>query len=199
MNIHSAKFIKGIIGTNGILYDGKFQVAFIGRSNVGKSTLINSLTLRKDLARSSAHPGRTIRLDFFLINDSLYFVDLPGYGYAKRSEEKREKIAKMILWYLLYSEVKDRLVILIIDAKVGLTPYDLDMLKTIREAQIDHIIVANKIDNLKMGQAEKKLGEIKEVSKGSEVVPYTSKEKRGRDQLIKSISSHIPQLFFRNG
>src|SRR3989338_837689 len=105
MKIISAKFVKGINGTDDILYDEKFQVAFLGRSNVGKSTLINSLTMRRNLARSSSTPGKTIRMDFFLINNDLYFVDFPGYGFAERSLEKREKLGKMILWYLRFSEV----------------------------------------------------------------------------------------------
>lgn len=191
MNITSAKFIKGVIGTNDILYDGKFQVAFMGRSNVGKSSLINSLTGKDGLARSSASPGKTIRMDFFLINDTFYFVDFPGYGYAKRSREARDTLEKMMLWYLLYSEVNNRLIVLIIDAKVGITAYDQEMVKRLREYHIDHIIVANKVDNLRRGQRDKKL---------SEVIAYSSKEKFGRNELMKKISSRmqltalLPQL-----
>ncbi|MFH0864013.1 MAG: ribosome biogenesis GTP-binding protein YihA/YsxC [Candidatus Gottesmanbacteria bacterium] len=189
MNI-TAKFIKGIIGTDDILYDGKFQVCFMGRSNVGKSTLINTLTQIKDLARSSSDPGKTIRMDFFLINDKYYFVDFPGYGYAKRSQEKREKLAKMILWYLMYSQVKKRLVILIIDAQVGMTPYDLDMLKTLHEEKVDYFIVANKIDKLKMNEKAKQLAKIKSDCGNSNVIPFSSKDKRERVNLLSQISSH---------
>lgn len=191
MNITSAKFIKGIIGTDDLLYDGKFQVAFMGRSNVGKSSLINSLTGKDGLARSSASPGKTIRMDFFLINDTFYFVDFPGYGYAKRSRDKRDTLERMMLWYLLYSEVKNRLIVLIIDAKVGITAYDQEMVKRLREYHIDHIIVANKVDNLRRGQRDKKL---------NEVIAYSSKEKFGRGELMKKISSRmqltalLPQL-----
>lgn len=191
MNISSAKFIKGIIGTDNILYDGKFQVAFMGRSNVGKSTLINALTQKSGLARSSSHPGKTIRMDFFLINNSYYFVDFPGYGYAKRSREKREKLAKMILWYLLYAEVKKKLVILIIDSQVGLTPYDLDMLKTLREENVDHLIVANKIDKLKMNEKEKQLIKIKSDCGNSQVTAFSSEDKRERVNLLFQISSYL--------
>lgn len=183
MKITSAQFIKGIIGTDDILYDGKFQVAFMGRSNVGKSSLINSLTGKINLVRTSSSPGKTIRMDFFLINDTFYFVDFPGVGYAKRSAQKREKIAKMILWYLLYSQVSNRLVILIIDAKVGITPYDADMLKTIREKNIDHIIVANKADNLTRSQKDKQIA--------SGVILYSSKQKYGRGELMNKISSYL--------
>ncbi|MDP2632924.1 MAG: ribosome biogenesis GTP-binding protein YihA/YsxC [Candidatus Curtissbacteria bacterium] len=191
MNIKSAAFVKGVIGSNEILVNGKFQVAFLGRSNVGKSTLINSLTRKKNLAHSSLSPGKTIRMDFFLINDSFYFVDFPGYGYAKHSYQKREKLAKMILWYLMYSEIKNRLVILVIDVKVGLTPYDADMLKTFHEHHINYIIVANKMDNLRMGQKEKQIINLQQEYPNSEVIPYSSKQKYQGFELIRRISSYI--------
>ena len=191
MKIVSAKFIKGIIGTDDILYDGKFQVAFMGRSNVGKSTLINSLTKKNSLARTSSSPGKTIRMDFFLVNDKVYFVDFPGYGYAKRSWEKREKLAKMILWYLMYSEVKKRLVVLIIDAKVGVTASDQDMIKTFREHHLDYIIVANKVDKVPISQRENQLTLIRNEYKNSVVIPYCSKQKSGSDTLNQTISSYI--------
>ena len=191
MKIKSATFVKGIIGSDEILFDGKFQIALMGRSNVGKSTLINSLTMRKKLARSSSSPGKTIRMDFFLINDSFYLVDFPGYGYVKHSSQKREKLAKMILWYLMYSEIKNRLVILVIDAKVGITPYDADMLKTFHEHHINYIIVANKVDNLQMGQKEKQIMNLQLENQNSEVIPYSSKQKHQGVDLMRRISSYI--------
>ena len=188
MKIVSAKFIKGIIGTDDILYDGKFQVAFMGRSNVGKSTLINSLVGIDNLARSSSDPGKTIRMDFFLINNNYYFVDFPGYGYAKRSPEKREKLAKMMLWYLMYAEVKNKLVILIIDAKVGMTPFDLDMLKTLREEKIDYLIIANKIDKLKMNEKDKQLAKIKSDCGDLEIITFSREDKREKFNLLAKIN-----------
>ncbi len=97
----------------------------------------------------------------------------------------------MILWYLMYSEIKNRLVILIIDAKVGLTRNDADMLKTLYEHHINHIIVANKVDNLQMSQKEKQLLKIKQECKNSEVIPYSSRQKYQRDELTRRISSYI--------
>ena len=191
MKILSAKFVKGINGTDDILYDGKFQVVFLGRSNVGKSTLINALTMRQNLARSSSTPGKTIRMDFFSINDNFYFVDFPGYGFAQRSLEKREKLGKMILWYLRFSEVKQRLAVLIIDAKVGLMPFDLDMLKTLREEKIDYLLVVNKVDNLKMDERKKQLEKIKSESGDMEIIAFSSKDKEGRAALMQKISSYI--------
>lgn len=191
MNIKSAVFVKGIAGTDEILSDGIFQVAFLGRSNTGKSTLINSLAMKKHLARSSSSPGKTVRMDFFLINDSFYFVDFPGYGFAKHSGEMREKLAKMILWYLMYSEITNRLVILVIDAKVGLTPFDEDMLTTLYEYQVKHIIVANKVDNLKMGEKDRQLADIRHKYPNSEVIPFSSKQKHQGVELMQRISSYI--------
>ncbi len=191
MKIKSARFIKGITGTDDILYDGRFQVAFMGRSNVGKSTLINSLAVIRNLARSSSSPGKTIRMDFFLINEKFYFVDFPGYGYAKVSGELHEKLRKIMLWYLMYAEVKNRLVVLIIDAKVGVTDYDREMLQILTEYKIDNIIVANKSDNLKMGQTDKQLKQIQTDCGDCEVVSYSSKLKYGREKLLQKISPYI--------
>lgn len=194
MKITSAKFIKGIAGTEDILYDGKFHVAFLGRSNVGKSTLINSLTSRNNLARSSATPGKTIRMDFFLINNAWYFVDFPGYGYAKRSQDQQEKLRKMILWYLMYSGVTNRLIVLILDAKVGITPYDQEVLEIFREHNIDHIIVANKIDNLQRNEKEKQLKQIQQDSGNPEIISYSSKLAYGRNELMGRISERITKI-----
>lgn len=183
----SAKFIKGVIGTNEILYDGKFQIAFIGRSNVGKSSLINSLVMKKNLARSSSKPGKTIRLDFFLINNKFYFVDLPGYGYSKVSAKRYDDLRKMILWYFLYSEIKNRMAVLIIDAKIGVTPLDQEMINILKENKIDFVIVANKIDKLKMGQKEKQLKKIQAECNGLKIISYSSITKEGRKELMKEV------------
>jgi GTP-binding protein len=147
--------------------------------------------MKKYLARSSSNPGKTIRMDFFLINDSFYFIDFPGYGFSKHSAEIREKLAKMILWYLMYSEIKNRLIILVVDAKVGLTPYDTDILSTLYEYNVNHIIVANKIDNLKMDKKNKQLTDISMKYPNSEVIPFSSKQKHQSRELIRRIMEYI--------
>lgn len=186
--------MKGIIGTDDLLYDGKFQVAFMGRSNVGKSSLINSLTGKDTLARSSSNPGKTIRMDFFLINGNYYFVDFPGYGYAKRSREARDSLEKMMLWYLLFSEVKNRLVILVIDAKVGVTAFDQELIKRLRETNTNHIIVANKMDKVRRVLKDRQLALIRGTYKPSEVIAYSSKENYGKDELMKKILTGMHSL-----
>jgi len=186
MNI-SAEFIKGVTGTSDILYDGKFQVAFIGRSNVGKSSLINSLLMKRNLARSSSNPGKTVRLDFFLINHKFYFVDLPGYGYSKVSAKRQNKLREMILWYFLYSGIKERMAVLIIDAKIGLTDLDREMIDILKKNNINFVIVANKIDKLRMGEKEKQLKKIQDECGLSKIIPYSSIAKEGRKELMKTI------------
>ena len=104
MNITSAKFIKGVVGPADILDDGTPQIAFIGRSNAGKSSLLNSLTNSKKLAITSKTPGRTREINVFLINNTHYFMDLPGYGYAKAGGDTIEKISDLISWYLFESD-----------------------------------------------------------------------------------------------
>lgn len=187
MIITSAEFVKGIKGTDKILFDGKPQTAFVGRSNVGKSSLINSLVGRNSLARSSSQPGKTVRLDFFLINGTRYFVDLPGYGFAHMSADKHEDIRKMMMWYLEYADVKNRKVVLIIDIKVGLTEFDRQMMELLREHAIEFVIAANKVDSLKMGEKEKQLALIRSEVGTVLVIPYSAKTKVGKDTLLKYI------------
>src|SRR3989344_6748907 len=143
------------------------------------------------MARTSSSPGQTIRMDFFLINEMFYFVDFPGYGYAKTSADKREKLRKMILWYLMYSKVKNRLIILITDANVGITDFDRDSLDIIREQKLPHIIIANKADKLKMSEREPKLNAIREVSKDSLTIAYSAKENSGRAILLDNLNRFL--------
>ncbi len=192
MKIKTAEFIKGIMGTNEILEDGKKQVAFVGRSNVGKSSLINSLVGVKDLARSSSTPGRTQEINFFLINNRTYFVDLPGYGFAKTSKRKREKIRKMIIWYLTYSGVKPHRVILIIDARVGIKEFDIEMLSLLQEENIKTIVVANKMDKVKKSVEHKIIEKIKDqLSDNAKFLPYSAKTFLNKDRLIEFIFSNF--------
>jgi GTP-binding protein len=187
-----AKFIKGIVGTNEILKDKQDQIAFIGRSNVGKSTLINKLIGSKGLVKTSGQPGKTQQINFFLINEDLpgekYFVDLPGYGYAKISQKHREKMRKMILWYFISGEAKIKKVVLIIDAKSGLKEFDIEMINVLREYGHDFIIIANKVDKLNQKQYHKNLMEIKEeLGEDINILPVSAKTGRGTDKILEWI------------
>ncbi len=188
MSFKSAKFIKGIVAHNEILDDGKPQVALIGRSNVGKSSIINALTNQKALARTSAFPGHTQQINLFLINKSFYLVDLPGYGFARISGKGLEKLTNLINWYLFDSNVQQKLIVLIIDAKVGPTAYDLEMLKCLEEHQKKIIIVANKIDKLKNSEYKNQIKKIQDLIGSHQIIPCSAAKNKGINDLIREIA-----------
>ncbi len=188
MKITSAVFVKPLVGDDEILRDGIPQVAFIGRSNVGKSSVINSFTHEKGLARSSSTPGRTQEINFFLVNKAFYLVDLPGYGYARGSFEKRERLSEYISWYLFSPEIKHHKIVVIIDAKVGLTEADQHMLKELEESGKDVVILVNKVDRLKSNELQKNLFEIKKlVADKHQIIPYSAKDFTGIGALVEAI------------
>jgi len=186
--INSATFVKGIIGTNDILTDGIPEIAFVGRSNVGKSSLINSIVNRKDLVKVGKKPGKTTEINFFSINNKkLYLVDLPGYGYAKAPTKQKEKIKKLILWYLMYANAPLHKVVLILDVKAGLTDFDKEMIRVLREQGHEYLIVANKVDKLNQKNLSKQLRSIKEDAKEATVFPYSSLTRKGSESLLNEI------------
>ncbi len=188
--IISAEFEKGIKGTDVILDKPIPQVAFIGRSNVGKSSVINSLLGRKNLVKSSSVPGKTREINFFLVNKNIYFVDLPGYGFAKMSKKESEKLRKLIWWYFTSGEAKPKFVVLIVDAKVGITELDLDMIGVLKEYNHNVIILANKIDKLKKNDIKKKVFEIKEKVY-EEVIAFSAKTKYNKEKILTNLMSLI--------
>lgn len=174
--------MRGVRGSDELLDDGIPQIAFIGRANAGKSSLINSFTNNKNLARTSNTPGRTQELNIFLINKSVYFIDLPGYGYAKTTFEKWKDMNKLIYWYLFNSHHDPR-VVLVIDANVGPTEDDMGVLKFLEEKQKDIVVVANKIDKIKKSQLKNQIKKIENKMLGHKVFPYSSKDKIGIGEL----------------
>lgn len=192
MNILSAQFVKGLIGPDEILNDGKPQIAFIGRSNVGKSSVINTLANKKDLARTSSMPGRTQQINLFLISasggkGSFYFVDLPGYGFAKASKDSQEQIQKLIYWYFFGSNCDQQKVVLIIDANIGPTNADMEMLFSLKDSKKDVIILANKIDKIKKTVLVKQLKEIQDSVGDCKVIPYSAEKRIGINELFNEI------------
>ncbi|MEI6296686.1 MAG: ribosome biogenesis GTP-binding protein YihA/YsxC [bacterium] len=186
MNIKSAVFKKGIRGSDNILFDTKMQIAFIGRSNVGKSSLMNCLLNRSDLVRSGKLPGKTTEINFFLVNDMYYFVDLPGYGYAKLPLDVREQIAKMIQWYF-FQNVFKRKAVLVLDIKVGPNEMDLEMIRILQERKQEVIIVANKADTLNQKERVERIRDISSLIPGFEIIPGSAKTKEGRDEILGRI------------
>lgn len=176
--------MKAINGTDEILVDGTPQVAFIGRSNVGKSSVINALVGQKDLVKVGKKPGKTRTINFFKINKQFYLVDLPGYGYAKVGPKERERIRNLIVWYFTYSEARPLSVALILDIKVGLTDPDKEMLAVLREYGHRYVIIANKSDKLGPEGVKRQLSLISEAVGGEDVLPYSAKEKKGADAIL---------------
>ena len=172
--------------------DGRPEVAFLGRSNVGKSSLINSLLLRKGLARTSNTPGRTQSINYFLINDSFYFVDLPGYGYAKVSKTMRADWGKMAERYL---SKPDGLVLCIqlIDSRHKPTALDLQLNDWLLVNDSPSILVATKADKLSRNQLQKQLKETGELLGSRQVIAYSSETGLGRDQVWSEIQKAINQ------
>lgn len=186
MKITTSKFIKGIVSDDKTLGDGIPQIAFIGRSNVGKSSLINALTNSK-ISRTSSFAGRTQEINVFLINDSFYFVDLPGYGFARASGLGREKIGELIDSYLFNSLYKQKKIVLIIDANVGMTDRDILMFKELQRHHKDFIIVASKIDKMTQSEYHKKMALLRKTAGDQTVIPFSSKKRTGIDDLILEI------------
>lgn len=189
ITIKSAQFVRGVVGSDPFLDEKIPQIAFVGRSNVGKSSVINALTGVKDLAISSSTPGRTLQLNFFLINEEVFFVDLPGYGYSKTSLKQAEKMRKMIMWYLESGEARPKMVVLIVDANVGPTKFDIEMMELLSENQHPFIVVANKIDKVKQSEVVKKKRTIVEKLGTENVFYFSTKTKKGKEELLDALLS----------
>ncbi|MBS6766621.1 MAG: ribosome biogenesis GTP-binding protein YihA/YsxC [Clostridium sp.] len=167
----------------------KLEVAFAGRSNVGKSSLINALMNRKSYARTSQQPGKTQTINFYNINELLYFVDLPGYGYAKVSQDTVKKWGKMIDGYLHQSKVL-RLVFLLVDIRHKPNQNDIQMYEWCVNYGFNPIIIATKSDKIKRSQLQKQIKQIKDalqVVDGTPVIPFSALNKSGRDEVWEYI------------
>ncbi len=169
------------------------EFAFAGKSNVGKSSLINGLMNRKALARTSAQPGKTQTINFYHINDQMYFVDLPGYGYAKVSEKEKEKWGKMIENYLHKSK-KLKAVFLLIDIRHEPSGNDKMMYDWILHQGFEPIIIATKLDKINRSQIQKQLRLIREglkVVKNTIIIPYSAQTKQGREEIYELLDSYL--------
>lgn len=185
MKIKSAE-LETVCGITSTLPDNKqMEIAFAGRSNVGKSTLINGLLNRKSLARTSSQPGKTQTINFYHINREFYLVDLPGYGYAKVSRSVKEQWGKMIERYLKNSKTL-RLLFLLVDIRHEPNRNDIQMYDWAVQYGFNPIIIATKSDKIKRSQLQKQLKVIRQALhtvEGTPVIPYTSMTKDGRDEI----------------
>lgn len=169
------------------------EVAFAGKSNVGKSSLINALMNRKSLARTSAQPGKTQTINFYNINDAMYLVDLPGYGYAKASEEVKAKWGKMIENYL-HTSKKLKAVFLLIDIRHAPSANDKMMYEWMVYQGFAPIIIATKLDKIKRSQIQKNIKIVREglgVQPGTTIIPFSAETKQGRDEIWELIDSLV--------
>ena len=169
------------------------EIAFAGKSNVGKSSLINGLLNRKSLARTSSQPGKTQTINFYNVNKQLYFVDLPGYGYAAVSQEIRAKWGKMIERYLNTSKVIKK-VFLLIDIRHEPSENDCIMYNWIVENGYEPVIIATKLDKIKRSQVQKHIKMIKQKIRpieGTTIIPFSSQSKQGREEIWQLIEDTI--------
>ena len=171
------------------------EFAFAGKSNVGKSSLINGLMNRKSLARTSGSPGKTQTINFYNINDAMYFVDLPGYGYAKVSKQEKEKWGKMIENYLHRSKML-RCVFLLIDIRHEPSANDVMMYDWIVREGYNPVIIATKLDKINRSQKDKCLKIIRDKLKtvpGTLIFPYSAVTKQGRDEIYEYIDTFFEE------
>ncbi len=171
------------------------QVAFAGRSNVGKSSLINSLLGRKSLARVSSSPGKTITVNFYSIDRALYLVDLPGYGYAKRTLEEKKKWSALTDGYFTNNPNADllKLTVCLVDSRIGPTADDLSMMDYLVQCDMPFIVVATKADKLNATEKKKITEQLSAdplVGKADSVILYSSQTGMGKDDLWRVILSH---------
>ncbi len=176
----------------------RIEVAFAGKSNVGKSSLINTLMNRKSLARTSSKPGKTQTINFYNINDALYFVDLPGYGYANANEEVKAKWGKMVERYLQKSAML-RVVFLLIDIRHAPGENDKLMYQWIVNNGFNPVIIATKLDKIKRSQVKKQVDAIKNglhTVEGTPVFSFSAQTKQGREEIWEFIEEMMEQFSF---
>jgi GTP-binding protein len=203
MKITSAEFVKSAFERAHWPVDSRPEIAFLGRSNVGKSSLLNSLLQRKGLARTSNTPGRTQSINYFLINSKspasppsgsdatgFYFVDLPGYGFAKVSKSMRADWGKMAQEYLSDRE-ELALCIQLVDSRHKPSPLDLQLHEWLVFNEKEHVVVATKSDKLSANELAKQIRLIEAEMPGSRVIPYSSQTGKGRDAVWSAIATAI--------
>ncbi len=185
MKVVSAKFVKSAVRLAQYPTDGRPEFAFVGRSNVGKSTLLNMLLNRKGLAKTSKTPGKTQTINFFDVNGHIYFVDLPGYGYAKVSKAAKQRWERVMTDYLRKREPL-RLVVQLLDARHEPSDRDHEMLELLDRAEAPTLIVATKVDKLKRAKRDTSLAAIRkslELDEDALIVPCSALTGEGKREL----------------
>lgn len=198
MKIESAEFVASAHAEGGFRRDGRPEVAFVGRSNVGKSSLLNRLLGRKALARTGSTPGRTRAVNYFLINRRLYFVDLPGYGWARAGREERRRWAELVERYFAAASSRV-LVVLLVDSKVGATALDGQAFDYLTDLGADVVIAATKIDRVPRSRRQRAVAGIRQALALQEdgetaVVPVSARTGEGTGELWRRIETRLAGL-----
>lgn len=189
MNLQIAEFITSITDMSKLPKDGLPQIVFSGKSNVGKSSVINRVLNRKNFARVGETPGKTVHINFFRIDNRAYFVDLPGYGYAKVPKAEKERWGKLMEQYFSVPE-RVSLGIQIVDARHKPTADDVTMCAYFQSTGRPFVVVANKLDKLKKSELEPNLALIRQtlsLSEDTPLIPFSAEKGTGRDELVKAI------------
>ena len=193
INVQKAEFILSAASPKDFRRDALPQVAFAGRSNVGKSSVINRLLNRKNFARVGAAPGKTTQINYFKIDNAFYLVDLPGYGYARVSKGERDRWGRLMEGYFADPELMT-LGVMIVDARHKPTADDCTMAQWYRGAGCPFLVVANKLDKLKKSEVEgnrQRIRETLELGEEDMVIPFSAEKGTGRDELLRAILSSV--------
>lgn len=189
MNLQNVEFVLSAASVSTCPRDGLPQIVFAGRSNVGKSSLINCLLRRKNFARVGGQPGKTVHLNFFRVDDAMYFVDIPGYGYARVSEAERARWGRLIDAYLAQEGLMT-FGVMIVDARHDPTRNDVTMADYFLRTGKPFVVAANKLDKLKKSEIEPNLARIRttlDLPETVEVIPVSAETGTGREDLLRRI------------
>ena len=193
INFNKAEFVLSAVKPATFVRDGRPQVTFAGRSNVGKSSVINRLLNRKNFARVGATPGKTTQINYFRIDDKIYFTDLPGYGYAKVSKDERDRWGRLMESYFA-EEGLITLGVLIVDARHKPTADDVTMCDYFKSTLCPMVVVANKLDKLKKSEIETNLQLIRDTLELEEqdcLVSFSAEKGTGKNELLSAISQRL--------
>lgn len=193
MNLQKVEFVRSAARPTDFLEDGLPQVAFAGKSNVGKSSVLNCVLQRKNFARVGQKPGKTIHINYFRVDERAYFVDLPGYGYAQVSEAEKERWGKLMDAYFARPE-DITLGVMIVDARHTPTKLDCVMAELFQSTQRPFVVVANKLDKLKKSEIEPNMDCIRRtlrLSDDTKLIPFSAEKGTGRGELVSAILSSV--------
>jgi GTP-binding protein len=190
VKISFARFVKSAQQPDDFPRDQRPEIAFCGRSNIGKSSLLNTLTNSKGLARTSSTPGRTQMINFFLIDDRLYFVDLPGYGYAKVAKTVRSTWGPMIESYLR-DRPQLRLTLMLVDSRIPPTESDILMKQWLDHNRVPNTVVLTKADKISRNQLQQALRTSAQTLNTKEILPFSAVTSLGKDELLNRIRTAI--------